>query len=275
VVSSYHCRGIGSNFNRNDAERLISTTGWLAHCPSALRRDLVSRARLVSFAKDATIYRVEDEPSGIYGLVDGQLRIEFDVFETGEQVAFIVKPGSWVGVASVIHRRQRALTVNCASASTLLFLPIAEFEVLAKDADNMREFAKLAIENNDMMLSAARDLMNSDIRARIASRLIAISGGADVGYEEDGYGQIAITQADLAMVCNVSRKTVNQELAQLENMGVLSRAYRKLFVTDANALQRIAKGDFVHVPAKPGPSGAQPTSQAISSAITVSANYPA
>lgn len=251
-MTSYNGREAAIHASRADAEQVVSATGWLAQTPSGFRRELVSRARLQTYAKDATIYRIEDEPEGIYGLVDGSLRIELDVFEIGEQVAFIAQPGFWVGAASVIYRRKRALTLSCASPSTLLFLPNAAFEAMARDADNMRQFARLAIENNDIMLSVARDLMNSDIRTRIASRLLAISGKADATNGEHRRGQLPITQADLAMVCNTSRKTVNQELARLERMGVLSRAYRKLLVTDLDALRRIANGDTVHLSTRPG-----------------------
>lgn len=247
-MSSSRSREAVAAFGKHEADQIMSTTGSLAHYPARFCKEILARSRLVTYPKGATIYRVEDEPSGIYGLVDGQLRLEMGVLDVGEQVAILAQPGAWLGAPSVIRRRPRALSLACASRSTLLFLANADFERLASNAENMRCFAQMAIENNDLILSFARDLMNSDIRARIASRLIAIFGG--VGAEH--YTRpIAITQAELAMVCNISRKTINQELAQLERMGVVSRAYRKLVVEDVAKLRRIADGEHaVRLPTK-------------------------
>ena len=266
-MTTYNGRKYAPKITKSEAADIVSATGWLANSPTRFRNELLSRVRVVHFPKDATIYRIDDEPLGIYGLVEGQLRIELDVFEIGEQVAFIAQSGFWVGVSSAIYSRKRSVTLSCASPSTLLFLPTVEFEHLAIDADNMRQFAKLAIENNDMIRSVARDLMNSDIRARIASRLVAICGGGAIRMGHRSM-PIEITQADLAMVCNISRKTANQGLAQLEKMGVLSRAYRKLFVTDIEALHRIASGNFARVSARQRISA--PASPSVASSIGVS-----
>ena len=227
---------------REDAKAAVSAEGWLAARPPRFREQLLGLCQLAKFRKGQTIYSAGDPPGGVYGLIEGSLRIELVVEGIGAQVAFVGRPGFWIGVASAIRREKRVLTLSAASPSQMFYLPIAGFEALAGDSENMRHFAILNAENADLILSGARDLMNPDITARVASRLLAIFGrGGDSG-DDPPAGQVAITQADLAMVCNVSRKTINQELASLAQAGLIRLGYGTLALTDVVALRRVARG---------------------------------
>jgi CRP/FNR family transcriptional regulator, cyclic AMP receptor protein len=222
------------------ARNLVSTKGWLAGRPKVFRDRLLGLSRILRFSRGQTIYSAGDPPGGLYGLIAGALRIELTVHGIGSQVAFVAQPGFWIGAASAIRREQRELTLISANPSELFYLPMSGFEVLASDAENMRQFAILTAENNSLVLAAARDLMNSDVSARIASRLLAIFGPVD-GVADDGTPPpIAITQAELAMICNVSRKTINHELAKLKDGGLVSLAYGRLTLTDTKGLRRLA-----------------------------------
>jgi CRP-like cAMP-binding protein len=231
--------GTASVITKEEASEIVSRSGWLAHRPARFREQVLAHTRLVTFAKGTAIYRIGDPPNGVYGLVEGLLRIEVVIGGLGEQVAFVARPGFWIGVAAIMHRHERKVTVIAASDSWLLSLPPAAFETLAADAENTRQFASMINENNDVAMAVARDLMNPDMRARIASRLLAIFGRSPDGAGSD----IGITQADLATLCNVSRKTINRELAELARIGAISRSYGRLVLLDPARLARVADGD--------------------------------
>lgn len=239
--------GGASAISKDEASKIVSRTGWLVNRPAAFREKVLAHTRLVSFERGAAVYRIGDPPDGIYGLVSGLLRIELVAGGTGGQVAFVAWPGFWIGVAAAMHRHKRKVTVDAASYSWLLSLPLRAFEALTTDAEDTRQFASLINENNDIAIAAARDLMNPNVGCRVASRLLAIFGG-----DPDSSGRtIAITQADLAGLCNLSRKTINQELARLEKTGAISRAYGRLALRDPDKLARIAHGEPVVAKAAP------------------------
>ncbi len=237
-MSAPNGRNAKTIVSNEDATAIVSRSGWLAKRPAAFREEVIAHSRLATFKKGEAIYRIGDPPTGPYGLVKGLLRIEAVVGNNGGQIAFIGRPGFWIGVAAAMHRHERKLSLISGSDTLLFYLPLHAFEQLAADAENLRHFASLLNENNDIAMTMARDLMNPDVHARIASRLLAIFGPGD-----DGIGsEIAITQADLASLCNVSRKTINQELARLEKAGAISLGYGRLSLLDPSKLEAAAKG---------------------------------
>jgi CRP-like cAMP-binding protein len=236
-------RILGTGMTREKAEHIVSESGWLATRPAGFRNQLLGLCQLARFRKGAAIFRAGDPPGGVYGLIEGFLRLEFVVGGTGEQVGFIAQPGFWIGVKSAIRRTNRSITLISASPASLFYLPPAAFELLAANPENMRHLATLSVENSDLVLAGARDLMIRDIGARIAARLSALFGHTSGSAAAKPTRPVAITQADLAMMCNVSRKTINHELAKLEKSGLVSRHYGKLVVNDVAGLRRIADGE--------------------------------
>jgi CRP-like cAMP-binding protein len=239
----------GTEMTRVKAEYIVSESGWLTARPAGFRNQLLGLCQLVRFKKGAAIYRSGDPPGGVYGLIEGFLRVELAVGGAGEQVGFIAQPGFWIGVRSAILRARRTVTLISASPASLFYLPPASFELLAASPESMRQLATLSVENSDLVLAGARDLMIPDIAARIAARLSAIFGHASGSTADQPSRPVAITQADLAMMCNVSRKTINHELAKLQEIGLVSLHYGKLVVNDVAGLRRIADGEtsgYVH-----------------------------
>lgn len=196
-----------------------------------------------------------DPPGGVYGLIEGTVRMEHFVQQIGTQVAFIAHPGFWIGVASAVRRAERELALIAATDAVLFYLPLSGFDLLAQDPGSLRHFAILTADNNTLILDGVRDLLNPDITARIASRLLAIVGSTPRVTDESSLGPVTVTQSELAMICNVSRKTINQELAKLAERGLVTRAYGSVVVNDPAGLRRVSEGHPTHP--------AQPTSNAI------------
>jgi DeoR/GlpR family transcriptional regulator of sugar metabolism len=52
-----------------------------------------------------------------------------------------------------------------------------------------------------------------------------------------------ITQADLASLCNLSRKKIKEELARLEKAGAISQGYGRVSLLNRARLEAVAQGD--------------------------------
>jgi CRP-like cAMP-binding protein len=87
-------------------------------------------------------------------------------------------------------------------------------------------------------MAMATDLMNPDVRARIASRLLTIFGEGD----DNAGREVPITQADIALLCNVSRKTINLELGWFAKTGAIAHTYGRLRLLDPEKLAGVAQG---------------------------------
>jgi CRP-like cAMP-binding protein len=175
--------------SKDGAIAIVSKSGWLANRPANFRERVVARSRLVTFEKGEAIFRIGGSPRGLYGLIKGLLRIEMVVGNNGGQIVSIEGPGFWTGIAAAMFRQEQKLSLIAAVDSVLLHLPLRAFEELAADAEGLRQFASLLDESNDGAMAIARDLMNPDIRARVASRLLAMFGPGP----DDFVSEIVIT----------------------------------------------------------------------------------
>lgn len=245
--------------DRSAAEQIVTEIGWLAERPADFRARLLRFSVMVEFAKGDTIFSAGDPPGGLYGLVDGALRVELPISGLGSRIGYVATPGFWVGAGSALQRKPRELTLIAGERSALFYLSISGFEALAQDADNLRNLASLHSDNQRRILAAARDLMNPNVPARIASRLLAVSGWTPDNKSLPPIGPVSITQSDLAVISNVSRKTVNRELAKFAKLGLITQAYGGLLLDEPEGLYRIAKGADIVKPAHKV-SGARPRS---------------
>ena len=60
--------------------------------------------------------------------------------------------------------------------------------------------------------------------------------------EQDGYGDVLLSQAAIAELLGASRQSVNEALAQLRNSGAIETGYRRITVVDGERLARTSSG---------------------------------
>ena len=67
---------------------------------------------------------------------------------------------------------------------------------------------------------------------------------ADLLLEERGSdGEVALSQASIAMLLGASRQTVNESLARLRELGGVETGYRRVRVLDPDVLEAVASGE--------------------------------
>lgn len=229
--------------DRSTAEKIVTERGWLAATSPGFQSHFLRLSAIVSFPKGATLFSTGDPAGGMYGLIEGALRVELPIPGRSPQVGHIAIPGFWVGAGSALQRRPREITLAASVDSTLFYLSISGCEAIAAaDPDNLRHLVGLHFDNQRLILAAAKDLMNPSIPARTASRLLAIFGWTGENELPTMTEPVSITQSELAMMCNVSRKTVNRELANFVRLGLITQVYGGLILNDAEGLYRIAQG---------------------------------
>lgn len=225
---------------RDEANQSIRDTGWLAGMPEAFCAEILSRCRMMSFGKGRIIFTAGDPAGGLYGLASGLVRVEYFIPSVGSQTSHLGHPGQWIGVMSGLRRTPREVTLIANTDSEFLYLPLQAFDEMAREPEYLRAFTELIAENQATIMEAVRDLLNPDIPARIAGRLISA-----VGWQPGGQArEVEVTQSELAMICNVSRKTINKELGHLSDCGLVSLAYGRLSVVDPVGLQEIAQKEL-------------------------------
>ncbi|MCU0855514.1 MAG: Crp/Fnr family transcriptional regulator [Rhodobacteraceae bacterium] len=214
-----------------EAISVMGEVGWLSRQPSGFREEVLRRCHLSDFGAGDVLYGAGDPCGGVYGLVDGLLRVSV----ARDRPGAIWTRGAWFGEGAALRRGPRLVTVTAMTPATVLVLPLAEFERLIANADHCRRFACLTVDHAEEAIGAAADLLLRDSVARVSARLVGIQRAQD-----RGDGDLTLTQSDLGLLCGLTRATVSRVLTRLSAEGAIALSYGRITVLDRSALLRHA-----------------------------------
>jgi CRP-like cAMP-binding protein len=222
--------------NKNDAMAVMETHGWLSRRPMLFREEVVGRSRLRSFAAGESLYNLGDGYAGMFGLISGQMLIRLPPADTVGSVANL---GTWLGDATCFMREPRWVSLTAGSDLNVLHLSQADFDDMIRDAENCRHFAINTAESLAEAITVVANLTQPDSEVRVAQRLLTFMGV----HNEARFQSLAMSQADLAAMCGLSRQTMSKVLAGLVAKRIIALGYRHIAITDAAALYDLAVHD--------------------------------
>lgn len=218
------------------ARQVMETHGWLSRRPAAFRDEVIRRARLARFRTGQSLYNYGDAPSGMFGLIRGQILIRLPPADT---VGNIVNPGTWVGEATGFTREPRWVSLTAGSELDVLHLAQADFDEMIQHAENWRHFAINTSEQLAEAVVVVANLTQPDSEIRVAQRLLTLMGVQ----QEARFRALSLSQADLATMCGLSRQTMSKVLSGLVARGIIRLGYRQIEVVDDKALRALAIDD--------------------------------
>ncbi len=222
--------------NRAKAEQILGHTGWLAQRSDALRAEVLRRAMLLHFAPGEVIYRFGDPLGGIYGLVSGTITVDTAPPGATPRLIHLAAPGFWTGEGCFLTRQPRRVELRAVVETSMMHLPLeAMDQMAARDPEMTRSVAQLLMINVDTLLRIIHDLQKPAADRRIAS---VLQRATWVGEQA-----IPLSQTELGIMANASRKQVNAALQRFAGAGWLTNTYRLITIKDIEALRRFAAGD--------------------------------
>ncbi|MFC3612855.1 Crp/Fnr family transcriptional regulator [Lutimaribacter marinistellae] len=216
----------------------ISARGWIAQLPEEDRERILGRFLHRSADRGIVLYRVGDEPDGLYYLASGCIRMDTVQSDHGPTMLSHFHAGAWLGEVELFSGMPRLTTLTVLRPSTYLFLPVPTLESLAKERPEIwRALGHLAAEHVALAVAGLDDLTIRASDARLAAILLRLCG-ARVPTDPAGEAtELDVTQNELAQMTNLSRSMVGDLLTEFERKGILDRRYGKLVVRDLPAMQ--------------------------------------
>ena len=221
-----------------EACRFLSPRSWLAKMPANLRDAVLAACTLPHFERGQRVYSIGEPPTGLWGVVTGGFALEFATGEHGPHFAHSFRPGMWFGEGESFERRPHFTTIAATRPSSCLHLPLSTLEAIARTHPSIwRSVGILAGAHVADALGALSDGTIRDPLARIAAILLRLAGVRVHEHLSDPRPELDVTQEDLALLANVSRGTVQTQLAQLESAGLVARSYGRLQILDPERLR--------------------------------------
>jgi CRP-like cAMP-binding protein len=149
--------------------------------------------------------------------------------------------GGWFGIAGLHFNVDRIFSAFARGPTRLVILHRAAY-LQIRDSDSEFENALDTLQLIDfhLILRSGLDLLVRDSRLRLISRLMTISE-IELTAPASMPIQLPLTHDELATMCNLSRKTVQAYLDELEKQGLCKVGYRSLEITDPSALVQLIK----------------------------------
>ena len=151
---------------------LMSNT-WFAGLPEVARDDILAQARRRVLTSGQRLYSRGDPSDGVYGVLEGSVRVSGTSRAGREAVLDFFGPGSLIGEISTLDGGPRTHDARAYGPTLLLQVSPADFEdLLARHRALSRMLLRLKAKRLRILLGWIEATSTQPLRQRIASRLL-------------------------------------------------------------------------------------------------------
>ena len=205
---------------------------WFAGLDPKLAEALVAAGRVRALDEGQWIYSEGDEEPGLCLVIDGVLRLEASAGADRGVLLALVGAGQAIGQSRRFGGGRRIVTARAQRASHVLLVPDVALPRIADEAPGAwAAVIALLYDQLDAAVHAAALNLCLTPRQRIAARLAQLA---------DSEGVVAATQADVAEMCGLSRKSASGHILALAEREWVVPLYRSVLVTNIAALRSFA-----------------------------------
>ncbi|WP_295875596.1 Crp/Fnr family transcriptional regulator [uncultured Zhongshania sp.] len=222
-----------------DKREILTANPLLSGLPADIVEELMAVSVLKQLTDGECVYAQGDDGDGLFGVVQGRIRLSNSSRDGKELLVMLVEPGDWIGEVSLLDGLPRSLDAFAMGDCAVLFLPSARFDALLKSKPELYQyFIPMLCRKLRLALSYVEGVALFPLAARLAQRILELL--RFYGVEDDKPGvliNVHLPQEDLAKMLGVSRQAISRELKRLEADGTIALAYGQLRVMNTVALQ--------------------------------------
>jgi CRP/FNR family transcriptional regulator, cyclic AMP receptor protein len=215
-----------------DVMAVLRRGRWFGGLDPALAEALVAAGRVRALGEGQWIYSEGYEEPGLCLIIDGVLRLEVSAGLDRGVLLGLIGAGQAIGQSRRFGGGRRIVTASAQRVSHVLLVPDAALPRIAEQAPGAwAAVIALLYDQLDAAVHAAALNLCLTPRQRIAARLAQLA---------DNEGVVAATQADVAEMCGLSRKSASGHILALAEKEWVVPLYRSVLVTNIAALRTFA-----------------------------------
>ncbi|MFT4064642.1 Crp/Fnr family transcriptional regulator [Paraburkholderia sp.] len=226
-------------FSSNELAVLLARSAWFRAAPADMQARLTETGRVECLAAGQRLFTRGDADDGLYGVLDGLVRIGAASPTGKEALLAVIEPVNWFGEIALFDHRPRTHDAYAERDSALFHIPRAALAaLLERTPAYWHVFGLLLTHKLRLAFEAIEEAALLPAAPRVARRLLLMAGG----YGEPGALRrvLKVPQEDLAMMLALSRQTINQVLKHFETQGALKLRYAEIEIVDADRLRALA-----------------------------------
>src|ERR1700712_2807339 len=215
-----------------DVMTALNRGRWFAGLDRKLAEAIVAAGCVRALDEGQWIYSEGDEEPGLCLIIDGVLRLEASAGVERGVLIGLVGAGQAIGQSRRFGGGRRIVTARAQRAAHVLLIPdIALPGIADRVPGAWAAVIALLYDQLDAAVHAAALNLCLTPRQRVAARLAQLAGAE---------GVVAATQADVAEMCGLSRKSASGHILALAEREWVVPLYRSVLVTNPAALRSFA-----------------------------------
>jgi CRP-like cAMP-binding protein len=206
------------------------TRSWFGWLSPETQAALTAAASRLEINTGKRLYEHKTEPTGLYIIRAGQVRITFQSSSGNHHLLKIASPGGIVGDLACFDGLPYPVFTEAMCPCSIDFIPLKSFRELRRshaDIDRvlLQHFARISRTLVTMM----EVTFLGSLSARVASRLLFLT-------HEYGTRSLTISQTDIGLMAGVSRQATNKALGELTSLGLIEKRYNVIEILDYEGL---------------------------------------
>ncbi|MCY1284904.1 global nitrogen regulator NtcA [compost metagenome] len=219
-----------------DRRRFLLGNSLFCNLPEDVLDALVDMARIRQLKDRACLHAKGHMPDGMYAVLQGCIRATSCLPNGKEVLLSLIEPGSWLGESSLFDGLPRAYDAYAQGDCTLLQLPKDGLDRLLEERPELyRFFVQLLCQRVRLSLLLLEANALLPLEGRLAGRLLLLA--------EQGCATrttLRVSQEDLSQMLGTSRQSINKVLKTWEQIGLISRHYGRITLSNREALRQLA-----------------------------------
>lgn len=200
--------------------------------------DFLKGRRELRFKPREVIIRGDDEPSGVYFLRDGVVKMSYINRRGSELTVNFFKPGTFFPMTWAVADLVNTYTFQSFTEAHTVKVPKEEFvEFLKSKPEILFDLSRRILVGLDGTIFNMRHLISGNSVSKVASILFML--GLRFGTPEEGNIKVKLpfSHQDLANYTGLARETVTIGMNKLISDGIIAQSRKQIFIVDMDKLR--------------------------------------
>jgi len=197
-----------------------------------------SQFKKQTYKKGEILVRADENPSGIFYLKEGQVKV-YTISEKGEEIILnIYKPGAFFPMTWALNNTQNTYFYEALTSLVLWKGPREEVVTFIQTTPEvMFDLLCRTYRGIDGLLNRMTHTLSGSARLRVVSEIIIAA--KRFGTAKENFIVVPISGKDLALQIGLSRETVSREVSQLKKENLVTFSNKTLTILNLQKLTSI------------------------------------
>jgi CRP/FNR family transcriptional regulator, cyclic AMP receptor protein len=233
----------GRGFGRvQEKWRLLRNHFLLQHLGDHDLERIAAAATYVRFRSNEPVFRQGESEPDLMIIVEGRVRLSATSSDGQELLANIVERGHIFGEIAVIDGKPRSYDATAVEDSEILIVKRQTLiPFLQQRPDVCLRFMETLCERLRRSETLIQDAVFLHVGPRLARQLLRLAGRYGRKYGNEIHIDLALSQNDLASLVGMTRESINKQLCNWRQAGIISFKRRRYKVLKLEALKKAAE----------------------------------